>query len=115
MKTRTILLLVIIISMMVLMVINAQSQVLYSSWASAQVRHSVETEKPVVKYDTIPVHDRILGAQYEVINIFLYKEFELRVIHDADIRVIVDAGSTRVMLKPDDEYAILEKLISLIR
>lgn len=110
MKTRTILLLV-IFAMMVLMT-DAQAQtVVFSSWASAQVRHAVEVERPTVTKDTIVNYD-VWPAQYTIFSVFKYKEFQIRLFHDDRPAIQVDAGSARIILRPDDEYAILEKLMS---
>jgi hypothetical protein len=97
------------------MVYNASAQVLYSSWASTQIRHAVEVEKPKVMYDTVLV-GAVFPFQMVIKNNFTYKDFKIDIVRDETrVRVAVYAGSTIFILKPDDEYAILEKLITQVR
>lgn len=87
---------------------TCDAQVIYSSWSSAQVKHAVETEKPVVARDTITT----LGLHKIEIS-FTYKGFKIFIDQGEEIKLRVIAGQTRVMLKPDDEYEVIEKLLNL--
>jgi hypothetical protein len=114
MRTRAIIILLLFLSMLFLMVYNASSQVVYSSWASTQIRHAVEVDKPKVMYDTTINYD-VFPYTMRITSIFMYKDFQLRVIRDNGIKMYINSGQMQVMLKPDDEFAILEKLISQIK
>jgi hypothetical protein len=114
MKNKVIILLAIFAAMMLLMVINAQSQtVVFSSWASAQVVHAVEVDKPVVKYDT---SRNINFPGMEILNTFMYKDFRIEIVKNAmGVKLVCISGSAMIILRPEDEYDILEKLIPLTR
>lgn len=99
------------LAVMVILLVSfatCNGQVIYSSWSSAQVKHAVENEKPVVTRDTITT----LGLQKIEIS-FAYKGFKIFIDGGEEIKLRVISGTTRVMLKPDDEYEIIEKLLNL--
>lgn len=100
-----------LITLFLIIVWTCDAQV-YSSWASTQIRHAVEVEKPQVKYDTIQTG---VPFQMEIRTSFIYKDFTVEIVHKRDPRVWVYTGSSVFILRPDDEYAILEKLIPLTR
>lgn len=114
MRRSTIVLLIIIVVMLILAIVTAEKShaQVYSSWASTQIRHAVEVEKPQVKYDTIQTG---VPFQMEIRTSFIYKDFTVEIVHKRDPRVWVYTGSSVFILRPDDEYAILEKLIPLTR
>ena len=87
---------------------ECQSQVIYSSWTSAQILHAVETEKPVVKRDTVSE----FGLQ-KLEDSFIYKGFVIYIDGGEQIRLRVMSGNNRIILKPDDEYEVIEKLLTL--
>ncbi len=116
MKDKSIITLVVVILFFICITIIARAQtVVFSSWASAQVVHAVEVDKPVVKYDTT----RIFTTQVpmiEILNTFTYKDFRIEIINNwRGCTLICISGSTRLILRPEDEYDILEKLIPLTR
>lgn len=117
MKTRTIFVLVFIwFLIFLLMNIQADCQV-YSSWASMQIRHAVETEKPKVSYDTVQVGD-MPPFRMELRNSFVYKDFKIDIVRDyynGKMRMAVYTGTSIFILRPEDEYIILEKLITQIK
>jgi hypothetical protein len=82
----------------------------YSSWSSAQVKHAVETEKPTFKRDTLV---DISGARLE--DKFIYKGFTIYLEGGRELGLTVITGNNIIMLKPDDEYEIIEKLLTLIK
>lgn len=95
---------------------QCQAQVIYSGWSSASVKHTVETEKPVISQDTVfiwndfdQVYIKTLRTQYR------YKGFIIDQMHRGKTRITVYAGNYVVMLRPDDEYEIIEKLLTLIK
>ncbi len=89
----------------------------YSKWASDQVMHVVASENPSIEHDTIKAD--ILPSRYAYRSTFRYRDFRIEIIKDYSsdkpIKIHCISGMTIVMLRPDDQYAILEKLIPLTR
>lgn len=119
MRRSTIVLLIIIVVMLILAIVTAEKShaqprtVIFSKWASDQVMHGVESEKPQIDYDTLAAG----GDRYMYRTTFRYRDFRIEIIKDyaSEQRIKVGCYSALmiVMLRPDDEYAILEKLIPL--
>ena len=110
MKTRAIIVLLFVWALLAALSPLCCAQVLYSSWSSAQVKHAVETEKPVFKRDTVTTF-----GMPKIEDKFVYKQFTIFVEGGEKIELRVMSGTSRVILKPDDEYEIIEKLLTLIK
>lgn len=88
---------------------------LYSSVASAQVRQAVYGDSVNISSDTL-LTKATVPFQFTYRTMFAYKQFTILIVRTADEKdVLVYSGRFRVMLRPDDEYDILEKLMPLIK
>ncbi len=114
MKTARILLIIIAFAFFLMLNNTSHGQtVVFSSWASAQVLHAVQVDKPEIKYDTVRTSE-MPPFDMEIMNTFKYKDFKIEIVKNwRGCKLVCISGSTRVVLRPEDEYDILEKLIPL--
>jgi hypothetical protein len=103
-----------IIALSVVVGHQCQAQVIYSSWSSAQVKHAVETEKPVISSDTVFIWNDFDGVYIKALRTqYRFKGFLIDRIYHGKTRLTVYSGNFVVALKPDDEYEVIEKLLNL--
>lgn len=115
MKDRDIYICCALIAIMLLTAAFQCTAQVYSSVASAQVKHAVDTEKPVIKYDTVRIY-AMPADHLMILSSFTYKDFVIEIRYEfGKVHILVYAGKMELILRPDDEYAILEKLTPLAR
>jgi hypothetical protein len=110
MKTRICIIILWFIGSIALIECRAQ-QVIYSSVNSAQVKYTVLNDKPTYHRDTV---DNEFGTK-SINESFTYKGFNIYFKNAATVTIRVMAGNSLIMLKPDDEYEVIEKLLTLRR
>lgn len=81
---------------------------------SAQVRHAVDNEKPKVTSDTLQI-GTIPPYTFKVKTTYTYPNLRIEIVRDRKPEVGAYSGDMQIMLKPDDEYAVLEKLLPLVK